>query len=197
MHAEPAATAADGTGPARSRRYALILLAVALGALALDQFTKWLVQSTMELGESIPVIPPVLSWHYILNPGAAFSIGTDVTWVFTLVQATVVVYILAFPLRKVSSVVWAAALGGVLGGAAGNLMDRLFREPSFGMGHVVDFIAVPNFAIFNIADSFVVCSMIVVCVLIFRGIGLDGRKADAAEAGDGTGAPGSGTGGES
>ena len=69
------------------------------------------------------------------------------------------------------------ALGGLLGGAAGNLTDRLFREPSFGMGHVVDFIALPNFAIFNIADSLVVCSMIGICLLIFRGVGVDGRKA--------------------
>ncbi|WP_189348744.1 signal peptidase II [Zhihengliuella salsuginis] len=155
-----------------------LVFAVALG---LDQFTKWLVQSNMDLGESIPVIDPVLSWHYILNPGAAFSIGTSVTWVFTLFQAAVVVYIAVIAAR-VRYTPWALALGGVAGGAAGNLVDRLFREPSFGMGHVVDFIAVPNFAVFNIADSFVVCSMIGVCLLIFRGVNLDGHRPEAEDA---------------
>ncbi|RZU61112.1 signal peptidase II [Zhihengliuella halotolerans] len=155
-----------------------VVFAVALG---LDQLTKWLVQSTMELGETIPVIDPILSWHYILNPGAAFSIGTNITWVFTLFQAAVVVYI-AVIASRVRYTPWALALGGVAGGAAGNLVDRLFREPSFGMGHVVDFIAVPKFAVFNIADSFVVCSMIAACLLIFRGVNLDGRRPDAEEA---------------
>ncbi|WP_309080128.1 signal peptidase II [Zhihengliuella sp.] len=144
-------------------------------AVVLDQTTKAVVESTMSLGQKIPVIDPVLSWHYILNPGAAFSIGTDVTWIFTILQAAVVVYV-ATLLRKVRHLPWALALGGVAGGAAGNLIDRLFREPSFGMGHVVDFIALPDFAVFNVADSFVVCSMIGVCLLIFRGVNLDGSR---------------------
>lgn len=161
------------------RRLALMGLVFA-AALGLDQLTKWIVQANMELGEKIPVIDPVLSWHYILNPGAAFSIGTNITWVFTLFQAAVVIYI-AVIASRVRHIPWALALGGVAGGAAGNLVDRLFREPSFGMGHVVDFIAVPNFAVFNVADSFVVCSMIGACLLIFRGVNLDGGRPDAEE----------------
>lgn len=157
---------------ASGRLIALSLGIAVLGA-GLDQLTKALVQARMELGETIDVIGSALQWHYILNSGAAFSIGTSVTWIFTIIMAVVVVYVLTL-LRKVSSGWWAVALGGLLAGASGNLIDRLFREPSFGMGHVVDFIAVPHFAIFNVADSFVVCSMIGICLLLFRGIGLDG-----------------------
>lgn len=186
MEHEPIRTpdepAAAGERPERTapRRRVLVatLLSVAAVGYALDQTTKWLVQANMALGETIDVWPPFLRWHYILNPGAAFSIGTEVTWIFTIVQAAVVVYVF-FLLRKLGSWPWALALGGLLAGAAGNLTDRLFREPSFGMGHVVDFISVPNFAIFNIADSLVVCSMIAICLMIFKGLGIDGRPADA------------------
>lgn len=182
MDQEPSArpddadTQAPGPGRGRPTLIAVALVIAVLG-VGLDQATKALVQSTMELGEKIDVLGSVLSWHYILNPGAAFSMGTSVTWIFTIVMAVVVVYVLTL-LRKVRSRLWAVALGGLLAGATGNLIDRLFREPSFGMGHVVDFIGVRNFAIFNVADSFVVCSMIGICLLLFRGIGVDGRPME-------------------
>ncbi|MBM6620985.1 signal peptidase II [Micrococcaceae bacterium RIT802] len=169
---DDAGTEAPPPGRGRPALIAVALVIAVLG-IGLDQATKALVQSTMELGEKIDVLGSVLSWHYILNPGAAFSMGTSVTWIFTIVMAVVVVYVLTL-LRKVRSRLWAVALGGLLAGATGNLIDRLFREPSFGMGHVVDFIGVRNFAIFNVADSFVVCSMIGICLLLFRGIGVDG-----------------------
>ncbi|GER24382.1 lipoprotein signal peptidase [Zafaria cholistanensis] len=159
-------------------RLAALALVIAAAGYGLDQLTKWIVETRMYEGQSIDVLPPLLRWHFIRNPGAAFSIGTDVTWIFTLVMIAVVTYILVL-LRKVASRAWAVALGALLGGAAGNLTDRLFREPSFGMGHVVDFIALPNFAIFNIADSLIVCSMVGICLLVFRGIGLDGTRSDA------------------
>jgi signal peptidase II len=79
-------------------------------------------------------------------------------------------------LRKLGSLWWALALGLLLGGALGNLTDRLFREPSFAMGHVVDFIQLPNFAIFNIADSAVVSAVVIICLLTLRGISLDGSR---------------------
>jgi len=148
-------------------------------AYAFDQLTKLWVTSTMVEGERIPVLPPLLHWYYIRNSGAAFSIGENVTWVFTLVMAGVSVAIF-FQLRKLGSVWWALALGLLLGGALGNLTDRLFREPSFAMGHVVDFIQLPNFAIFNVADSAVVSAVVVICLLTLRGIGLDGSKQQPA-----------------
>jgi len=160
----------------------------AVFAYAFDQLTKLWVTSTMVEGERIPVLPPLLHWYYIRNSGAAFSIGENVTWVFTIVMAAVSVVIL-FQVRRLGSVCWSLALGLLLGGALGNLTDRLFREPSFAMGHVVDFIQLPNFAIFNIADSAVVSGVVIICLLTIRGIGLDGSRhhsADSAPAKSGT-----------
>lgn len=158
-------------------RYALLLIAFALVAYIIDQLTKIWVVSTMVEGQVTEVLPPVLSWHFIRNSGAAFSIGTEITWVFTIIQALVSIAIIT-QIGKVASKGWAIALGLVLGGALGNLTDRLFREPTFGQGHVVDFIALPNFAIFNIADTAVVSGVILICLLTLRGIGLDGRRSN-------------------
>lgn len=135
----------------------------------------------MTLGQVTDVLPPLLRWHYILNPGAAFSIGEEHTWVFTLIQAVVAVVVIV-QITRVRSLVWALALGGLLGGVLGNLTDRLLRPPGFGVGHVVDFIALPNFAIFNIADSLIVCSIIGIVLLMFTGRRLDGtREQDRQE----------------
>ncbi|MEZ2388716.1 signal peptidase II [bacterium RCC_150] len=153
----------------------------AVFAYAFDQLTKLWVTSTMVEGERIPVLPPLLHWYFIRNSGAAFSIGENVTWVFTIVMAAVSVVIL-FQLRRLGSFWWALALGLLLGGALGNLTDRLFREPSFAMGHVVDFIQLPNFAIFNIADSAVVSGVVLICLLTLRGIALDGSRQHSAHA---------------
>ncbi|WP_431521099.1 signal peptidase II [Citricoccus muralis] len=160
---------------ARSGWLALIPFVIGLAA---DQITKWIVVDAMTEGEKIAVIPPLLHWHFIRNPGAAFSIGQDYTWIFTILQAVaaVVVTVLLF---KVRSKIWAVALGSLLAGVLGNLIDRLFREPGFGMGHVVDFIALPNFAIFNIADSLIVCSMIGIALLVLTGRQLDGSRDTA------------------
>lgn len=153
--------------------------AVALLVYVLDQLTKWWVVSTMAPGERTPVVQDLLWWQFIRNPGAAFSLGEDITWVFTLVMAAVSAAIV-WTLRRTRSLPWAAALGSVLGGALGNLTDRLLREPGFGVGHVVDFIAVPHFAIFNVADCGVVVGACLVVVLTLRGRELDGTRAGAA-----------------
>lgn len=147
----------------------------AVFAYVFDQLTKLLVTSTMVEGERIPVLPPLLHWYYFRNSGAAFSIGENVTWVFTIVMSVVSIAIF-FQLRRLGSAWWALALGLLLGGALGNLTDRLFREPSFAMGHVVDFIELPNFAIINIADSAVVSAVVIICVLTLKGIALDGSR---------------------
>ncbi|KAD3633261.1 signal peptidase II [Arthrobacter yangruifuii] len=164
-----------GHGRARRRLPALVMLALAAAAVVFDQLTKLWVVRTMTEGQITDVLPPVLRWHFIRNPGAAFSIGTDYTWVFTIIMVLACGFLL-YLMFRVRSLAWATALGLVLGGAMGNLTDRLFREPSFGQGHVVDFIALPNFAIFNIADSCVVCGVILVCLLTLRGIGMDGAR---------------------
>ena len=167
--------------PVRKWRPAMLWLfaGFAVFAYAFDQLTKLWVTSTMTEGERIPVLPPLLHWYYIRNSGAAFSIGENVTWIFTIVMAGVSVAIL-LQLRRLGSAWWALSLGLLLGGALGNLTDRLFREPSFAMGHVVDFVQVPNFAIFNIADSAVVSGVVIICLLTLRGVGMDGTRQVAA-----------------
>lgn len=173
----PDATTPAPVAPAKPRRALLLSVfsGLALFAYVFDQLTKLWVTSTMVEGERIPVLPPLLHWYYIRNSGAAFSIGENVTWVFTIIMTAVSVAIL-LQLRKLGSIWWALALGLLFGGALGNLTDRLFREPSFAMGHVVDFIQLPNFAIFNIADSAVVSSVVIICLLTLKGISLDGVR---------------------
>ncbi|GAA4830528.1 signal peptidase II [Garicola koreensis] len=171
------------TAPSR-RTAVLAALIIAATAWLLDQATKRWVESTMTLGERIEAVPPVLHWQYHLNPGAAFSIGTDHTWIFTLIQFAVLCVTIWYARRLGGSWLWTVGLGGLAGGIAGNLTDRLFRPPSlveagfdqFGQGHVVDFIAVPNFAIFNIADSFIVCSIIGLCAMMLFGLNVDGSR---------------------
>lgn len=158
-------TAAAPTPSGRGRRCLILSLVVAALIYAADQFTKLWVVAELPVGQQLPVIPGLLWWQHIRNSGAAFSLGSDFTWIFTVVMAAVVVFI-AVTLRKVRHPIWAVGLGLVLGGASGNLTDRLLREPSFGRGHVVDFIAVPNFAIFNLADCGVVVGIAVVMILI-------------------------------
>ncbi len=100
------------------------------------------------------------------------------TWVFSIVSTAVVVGIIVFA-RRIRSMWWAIVLGMLLGGALGNLLDRLFREPGFGRGHVVDFISTPWMmpAIYNIADAFICVSMVVFVLLVILGVNLDGSRA--------------------
>lgn len=164
---------------APARRTVGLVFVVAFGAVVLDQLTKFWAQQVLLprilAGEGpVEVIGSLLRFTYAENTGAAFSLGTGYTWVFTLIACVVVVVIIRVS-RKLGSVAWAIALGGLLGGAVGNLIDRLFRAPGIGRGFVVDFIQVPYWPIFNIADSFVVCSAIAMVILSWRGVPLGGR----------------------
>ena len=163
-----------------SSRALIVLALVALAGYALDQISKALVVSSMTEGETVRVLGDVLQLHFIRNPGAAFSLATGLTWVFSLIAAGVVVFIVWFAAR-IRSLAWAIVFGLLLGGVLGNLTDRLLREPSFGLGHVVDFISTPWMlpAIYNIADSCIVVSMVLFLYLTLRGIGLDGRRTPA------------------
>lgn len=118
-----------------------------------------------------------LQWYFVRNPGAAFSMIADMTWILTVVATAVVVVIVVLA-RRIQSKWWALVFGLVLGGALGNLVDRLFRPPSFGEGHVVDFISTPWMmpAIYNVADIGVVVGMCLFVLLTILDVGLDGRR---------------------
>lgn len=162
----------------KPRTGALVLLGlVALGAYALDQVTKYLVSTHLTEGDVVRVLGDVLQLHFVRNPGAAFSLASGVTWIFSLIATGVVVFIVWFA-RRIRSLAWSAVFGLLLGGVLGNLTDRFVREPSFGLGHVVDFISTPWLipAIYNVADMCIVASMIIFMILTIRGTGLDGRR---------------------
>lgn len=152
------------------------LVTVAAAVLAFDQITKYLVVENLTLGESVPVLGNVLDFVFVKNPGAAFSFGSGSTWIFSIAASVVTVLIIIFAPR-IRSMSWAIVFGMLLGGTLGNLIDRLFREPSFGLGHVIDFLRVAGFpAVFNFADSFIVASMGLFIILTIRGVGLDGQR---------------------
>lgn len=168
------------------RAIGLIAL-VALIAYALDQGSKRLVEDHIEVGDAVPVLGEFLQLHHVLNSGAAFSLASGYTWVLSVV-VTIVIGVLIWLAPRIRSFAWATMFGLVIGGGFGNLTDRLFRPPSFGSGHVVDFIQVQYFpAIFNVADIAVVTAMGLFVLLSLRGVRLDGTrepKRSARDAGD-------------
>jgi len=167
----------EQTAPARQRsgrgRRIAVLFAVAVFAYALDLISKMLVVAKLEHHAPIQVIGDWLELHAIRNPGAAFGFGAAFTIIFTLIAAAVIVVIVRLA-RKLYSLPWAIALGLLLGGALGNLTDRVFRAPGVFQGEVVDFIAPKGFAVFNLADSAIVCGGILIVLLSFRGLDPDG-----------------------
>ncbi|MFT4186442.1 MAG: signal peptidase II [Micrococcaceae bacterium] len=141
-------------------------------ALVLDFISKQLIIHTMQEGQSIPILGNLLRFTFIRNSGAAFSIGTKFTWVFTLIAFIAIAVITVF-MAKVKAWTWSLCLGLITGGTLGNLMDRLFREPALFHGSVVDFIQLPHFAIFNIADSCIVIGGFLMILLVFKEVDYD------------------------
>src|SRR5689334_17075597 len=164
----------DGTA-ARPRRVGL-LLAVAVFVLVADAVSKAIVVATMPGHPNIRLLGGALTITLTRNGGAAFSIGTSMTIVFTAIAVGVIVYILRTA-RNLRSIGWAITLGLLLGGATGNLLDRIFRAPGPFQGHVVDWIQLPDWPVFNLADSAIVCAGVLVVLLALRGIRLDGTRA--------------------
>ncbi|MCF3964648.1 signal peptidase II [Streptomyces fuscigenes] len=156
------------------RRKILALFTVAVVAYLLDLGSKLLVVAKLEYHEPVKILGNALELTVIRNPGAAFGVGTAYTVIFTIIAAAVIV-VIARLARKLYSLPWAIALGLLLGGALGNLTDRIFRSPGVFEGAVVDFIAPAHFAVFNLADSAITCGGILVVLLSFRGLDPDGR----------------------
>jgi signal peptidase II len=159
-----------------------VLAVVAVFVLGADIVTKALVVAHLRPDQPVHLIGNVLMLWLTRNPGAAFSVGTSETAVFTVIAFGVVVYI-ARTARKLYSLGWAIALGLLLGGATGNLTDRIFRAPGLFRGDVVDWIAVTRYyPIFNLADSAIVCGGILTVILAMRGYHLDGSRGELSSA---------------
>ncbi len=171
----------QAVAPSVRRRSLIVLGLVALSVIAVDQLTKhWVVTTILpriQSGEGpLEFFGGFLKLTYTENTGAAFSIGTGYTWIFSIFAVIVAVVILRSS-RRLGSVWWAVALGGLLGGLLGNLIDRLTREPGPGRGYVVDWIAFPHFAVFNVADSAIVCSAILMVALSVFGVEFSGKRS--------------------
>ncbi|MFT9789269.1 signal peptidase II [Streptomyces bacillaris] len=167
-------TAADAAANAGvGKRKILALVAVAIVAYLLDLVSKLIVVAKLEHQPPIDIIGDWLQFRALRNPGAAFGFGEAFTVIFTIIAAGVIVVVIRLA-RKLYSLPWAIALGLLLGGALGNLTDRIFRAPGVFEGAVVDFIAPKHFAVFNLADSAIVCGGILIVILSFKGLDPDG-----------------------
>jgi signal peptidase II len=158
-----------------------LFAAVAVAVLVLDIVSKAIVVAKLQNHPPVRLLGGAIYLVETRNSGAAFSVGTGATIVLTVIALAVVVVILRTA-RRMRSIGWAVALGLILGGALGNIVDRLFRSPGVGRGHVVDWISLfsndgSRFAIFNLADSAITCGAVLAAILALRGVDLDGTRA--------------------
>jgi len=172
----------DGeTGRRWSQRLPVIVLwLVAVVIIVVDQATKQWALSALADGQHTALLGRVLGLVLVRNPGAAFSFATGQTWIFAVIASLVVVIIIRVS-RNLASRSWAVALGLVLGGAVGNLIDRLLREPGFLRGHVIDFIDYGGYFVGNVADIAIVLAAAGIIVLSLGGWEIDGTRAGSQD----------------
>ena len=161
----------------------LVLWCLAVGVVVVDQLTKAWAVTALADSQRIDLLGSWLGFVLVRNPGAAFSFATGQTWVFTAVALVVIVIVLRVS-RRLGSMWWATTLGLVLGGAVGNLIDRLTREPGLFRGHVVDFIDYGGLFVGNVADIAIVGAAAAIMALSAAGLELDGTRAGHHSASD-------------
>jgi len=149
--------------------YRLRVLQIGLAVVICDQITKVLAVTYLENKNSIKVIGSFLQLSFARNPGAAFSLATGATLALTFLAIAAAIGIVIYA-NRVQNNFWAVALGGILGGAVGNALDRLFRSPRGFRGEVVDFINFTHYPLFNLADSAITLSAGLIIWLSFKGI---------------------------
>ena len=145
--------------------------------VVLDQISKAIAVMQLENEMSVKVLGSLVKLSFARNSGAAFSFATGATFVFTVLALCACIGIIWFS-SKISSTAWAIVFGAIFGGAFGNLLDRLFRSPQGFQGHVVDFIELPNYPIFNLADSAIFCAAVTGIVLTARGVTISETQAE-------------------
>ncbi|HEX5596635.1 MAG TPA: signal peptidase II [Micromonosporaceae bacterium] len=165
------------------RRAGLILALIAVVALLADLGIKHLAVVTLEHREPVRLLGGVVYLTLVRNSGAAFGLGAGHTWIFPLITTIVIGWIGWMALR-LRSMPWAVSLGLVLGGALGNLTDRIFRAPGVFVGHVVDMVSLFDpygqvWPVFNLADSALVCGVVLAVLLELTGRQRDGTRIGA------------------
>ncbi len=156
----------------------LAVVIVAVPVYVADQLTKAWASANLQSDQPRSLIGSILQLNLTHNSGAAFSIGTGATWILTAIACSVVVFVV-ITARRLGSRGWALALGLLLAGSLGNLTDRMFRAPGPGRGQVVDFLQLPHYPIFNIADSAIVSAAVLIAVMAFRGVSIDGTRVSS------------------
>ena len=162
----------EGRAPitsSRALRARRLFIIIATATFAVDLITKNWAESTLQFREPIRVLGELLKFTYATNPGAAFNFATNATFVLTSLKLCVAAFIIYY-MTKAVDVRWAIGLAFLFGGVVGNLFDRATREPGNWQGEVVDWIQVPHWPVFNIADSAIVCAGIFMTILAMRNI---------------------------
>jgi signal peptidase II len=173
-------TSLSSTDPAEQHhptpaRHRLLFVAVAVGAYALDLATKLLAVAHLRPDRPVDVVGGLLRLDLVRNPGAAFSTGTSYTLVLSVIALVAAGVVIRFG-RRLGDRVWAVALGLLLAGVCGNLTDRVFREPGFLRGHVVDFLELPHWPVFNVADMLIDAAVVLIILQTWRGVGITGTR---------------------
>ena len=174
-HTPEPSSAVAVPSPGKRRRLFLLLASIAVVTYLLDQLSKWWAIRALSDEDPRDLIGSFLRLDLIRNPGAAFSVGTGNTWVLTIIAVVVLVVVVRVS-RRLGSSGWAWALGLLLGGALGNLTDRIIREPGLGQGHVIDFLNYNGWFIGNIADIAIVSAAILIGLLALTGRSVDGTR---------------------
>ena len=178
-HGDP--TDPVGTPSMSRARIWWVFASVALVLYAVDVVTKVLAIDRLTGRDDIQVVGEVLQLHLTRNPGAAFSTGTQFTVALSCIALTAVLVVLWLS-RRLGDLVWAIALGFLLAGVAGNLTDRMLRDPGPFRGHVIDFLMLPNWPVFNVADICINVAAGLILVQAFRGVRMDGTRGDGEAA---------------
>jgi signal peptidase II len=177
---DPTASPTDptgATGQPRARAGALAVFAsIATLGYALDVLTKVLAVQHLTGRAPVPVVGDLLTLYLARNPGAAFSTGTSYTLALTCVAVAAAVGVL-WVSRRLRSTGWAIGLGFLMAGVLGNLTDRVFRAPGLFRGHVVDFLQLPHWPIFNVADVCINIAAAMIILQAIRGISVSGTSS--------------------
>jgi signal peptidase II len=172
-----AITSAGGVRPIERRRLRLLVALVAVTGLTADLVTKIIAVTQLEPLASVRLLGGLLTLRLIRNPGAAFSQGQRFTYVFAIAGIVVLTFVVIKLVPRIGHPAWAVAIGLLCAGVAGNLTDRLFRPPGVLRGHVIDFLELPYWPIFNVADMCITAAAIMIIFLsVVKGISITGER---------------------
>lgn len=164
---------------AQLRRWRLVMVVIAVAGYGLDQWTKAKAVAHLDPDDPPSWLGGFFTLRLLRNPGAAFSMGSTATVLISLFAIAMLIVVCAWGVPKARHRWSLIACGMLIAGICGNLTDRIFREPGPLRGHVVDFISLPHFAVFNVADIFITCTAIlVVLVSIFGRHDGEGHATD-------------------